>query len=281
MRMINFNKIGLTLTEKYGISLITKNGKDNEGIYIDLIPTDLDKNEGFIIHTSIGWRSISVDFIPGKFSALLIKTMGEAALGKKEIFKAFIKLAVENGEQIILHINNIKADPFRVGEYKAEWKRFDLSLKVTPVSFDEFNDLQIERFILRCIGDLLGMVLALIPLIETDSEIDTSIEGLPEGALMRVEVNKYERSRLNRAVCIDANGTICKVCGFNFGKAYGEIGEGFIHIHHKIPVSKIGKGYIIDPIHELVPVCANCHSMLHRKEPPYTVEELKRIVLLE
>lgn len=29
---------------------------------------------------------------------------------------------------------------------------------------------------------------------------------------------------------------------------------------------------------DLVPVCPNCHNMLHRKEPPYTVEELQKII---
>lgn len=60
-------------------------------------------------------------------------------------------------------------------------------------------------------------------------------------------------------------------------KVYGEIGRGFIHVHHKVPLSSIGKEYELDPIKDLVPVCPNCHAMLHRKEPPYDVNDLKEL----
>jgi 5-methylcytosine-specific restriction protein A len=36
----------------------------------------------------------------------------------------------------------------------------------------------------------------------------------------------------------------------------------------------MGTDYIINPILDLVPLCANCHSMIHRHDPPFTVEEL-------
>lgn len=50
------------------------------------------------------------------------------------------------------------------------------------------------------------------------------------------------------------------------------------HVHHIVPVSQIGLDYVIDPLKDLIPVCPNCHSMLHRKDPPLIPEELKRIV---
>ena len=51
-----------------------------------------------------------------------------------------------------------------------------------------------------------------------------------------------------------------------------------IHVHHTTPISSIGKDYQIDYNKDLVPVCPNCHAMLHRKNPPYTIEELLNIM---
>ncbi|MBQ7426534.1 MAG: HNH endonuclease [Prevotella sp.] len=65
----------------------------------------------------------------------------------------------------------------------------------------------------------------------------------------------------------------------DFEEKYGEIGRGFIHVHHLIPISSIGEDYVIDPINHLVPVCPNCHNMLHRKDPPLTPEELKKLIV--
>lgn len=37
-------------------------------------------------------------------------------------------------------------------------------------------------------------------------------------------------------------------------------------------------GHIVDPIKELFPLCPNCHAMIHRKTPPYTINQLKKIM---
>jgi 5-methylcytosine-specific restriction protein A len=101
-----------------------------------------------------------------------------------------------------------------------------------------------------------------------------------EGASYKVVVNKYERDPKARATCIKKYGAKCIVCGFDFSKIYGDIGIGFIHIHHLTPISSIGNDYQINPILDLVPVCPNCHAMLHSKNPPYSVLELKEIMTM-
>ena len=101
-----------------------------------------------------------------------------------------------------------------------------------------------------------------------------------EGAKKSVIVNKYERSSKARENAVNYHGLNCKICDLNFKEIYGAIGEAFIHIHHLIPIHEIGKNYKIDYKNDLIPVCPNCHSMLHRKlngkEP--TMEELKQMI---
>ena len=86
-----------------------------------------------------------------------------------------------------------------------------------------------------------------------------------EGAVHQVLVNKYERSSIARQKCIQYHGCKCIVCGLEFVKMYGEIGKDFIHVHHLIPLNEIGKEYIVDYKNDLIPVCPNCHAMLHRE----------------
>jgi 5-methylcytosine-specific restriction enzyme A len=105
-------------------------------------------------------------------------------------------------------------------------------------------------------------------------------ENLYEGAKKNVTVNKYERSSKARENAVKFHGLSCKVCGINFENIYGKVGSDFIHIHHLVPINEIGKNYKIDYEKDLIPVCPNCHSMLHRKingkEP--TVDELKNMM---
>ena len=103
-------------------------------------------------------------------------------------------------------------------------------------------------------------------------------EKLYEGALITVKANKYERNQKARRECVAKKGYQCLVCGKDFEATYGEIGKYFIHVHHLTPISSIGKEYQLNVDTDLVPVCPNCHYMLHRKDPPYTIEELKEIL---
>lgn len=86
-----------------------------------------------------------------------------------------------------------------------------------------------------------------------------------EGAKKTILVNKYERDKKAREECIKLKGLRCDVCEILLEEVYGSIAEGFIHIHHLVPLNKIGKKYKVNPQKDLVPVCPNCHAMLHRK----------------
>jgi len=99
-----------------------------------------------------------------------------------------------------------------------------------------------------------------------------------EGAKRTVSVNAYERSSEARQKCIEHYGYKCSVCSFDFLETYGERGRHFIHVHHIIPISSIGESYVVDPLSDLRPICPNCHAMVHRTDPPCTIEELKQMM---
>lgn len=110
-------------------------------------------------------------------------------------------------------------------------------------------------------------------------EQDENLEvGFPEGSRATIQVNRYERDPRNRARALLAHGADCAVCGMNFGRVYGPLAEGYIHVHHIVPVSQLGAGYVVDPVADLVPLCANCHAAAHRRNPPLTVDELRGLI---
>lgn len=96
-----------------------------------------------------------------------------------------------------------------------------------------------------------------------------------EGAKRRVTVNAYERDPEARRMCIKRYGWNCAVCEMNFAETYGEIGTDYIHVHHKKPLNTLGKGYAVDPEKDLIPVCPNCHAMLHRRQKVLSIKELR------
>jgi 5-methylcytosine-specific restriction protein A len=99
-----------------------------------------------------------------------------------------------------------------------------------------------------------------------------------EGAVRQIAVDAYERDPRARKACLAHHGRACGICGFDFGNSYGELGRDFIHVHHLRPLGEIREEHRIDPAKDLIPVCPNCHAMLHMKSPPLSPAELRSIL---
>lgn len=126
----------------------------------------------------------------------------------------------------------------------------------------------------------LGPIAA--PVVEEEEDYNTSFESTTtyqEGAKVSYYTTKYERNSKLKRAAVKLHGTTCYVCGFNFKAFYGEYAAGFIHIHHLQPVSEFGGEKDVNPATDLVPVCANCHSIIHRKKDrTLSIEELKAMI---
>ena len=109
-------------------------------------------------------------------------------------------------------------------------------------------------------------------------ELESLHEGNPKKRLATV----YERDPRVRILAINIHGTECKGCGFDFEKAYGEHGAGFIHVHHLKPLAEAGAPQEVDPETDVTVLCPNCHAMVHRrKDTTLSLEELREIVRID
>jgi predicted HNH restriction endonuclease len=101
---------------------------------------------------------------------------------------------------------------------------------------------------------------------------------ITEGAKKQIHINAFERSAKARAMCIQRWGSMCVVCEKDLSNTYGDIGRGYIHVHHIVPLSEIAREYALNPTADLRPVCPNCHSIIHSKRPAYTIAEMREII---
>lgn len=98
---------------------------------------------------------------------------------------------------------------------------------------------------------------------------------LLEGERMRVSVDRQERSAEAVRQCKRIHGVLCFGCGFDFKATYGSIGADYIHAHHLNPLSTRTGTHVVNPQMDLIPLCPNCHAMVHRASPMLTIIELK------
>lgn len=260
------------LENRLQFSLINQQETVDGGIFGTLRPASMEQGIGFSILLARTHRQFEASFRADNFAGALLRAMSEADSSERKSFSLARQAAEAAGAQIYIAING-NATPNCI-DLKERWSSLEIDVSKRLSSARSSEDLM--ETALHVSSTCLRLVLALIETHEGSLlPSDSLVRGLPEGAKRQVEVNRYERSPVNRGACIEHYGLTCQCCGFNFVEFYGELGEGYIEVHHCTPVSRMGTNYVVNPIQDLIPLCGNCHSMVHRRDPPLSAEELR------
>jgi 5-methylcytosine-specific restriction protein A len=273
MAGFDINVLCRRLEGRFGISL--KVGKKTiDGGQFDVIrPSDLDEGNSFCIIISRTHRQIEASFSADNFSGAMLRRMSEADEGSKLQFE---RIRSEHANmQIYVALDGSFASSI-IGE-DITWQKLDIDVCQRFPSTLQQTDIVLD-YALNVTTCCLSLALSLLTLEDAENPESLTEKGYPEGSVVRIEVNKYERNPSNRAACIAHYGTSCRACGFDFSMHYGELGEGYIQVHHQTPVSTLGPNYIINPVSDLIPLCSNCHSIIHRRNPPLTLNEIKHLI---
>ena len=270
---LSADQIKKILEDAYDIPFFVSLNNHPDGVSLKV---KLSNNDDlFALNLEIkNWIRLTIKVEPEKFSAFMLKDMGESTEKQKEAFSRFASQISKRRGKCTFKISGITVNPEDWTTWPEHWNQFSYRVTRSPITAENetFNFREIiETWVVLVLGMFLS-ILNIIP--EQESQV-----GELEGRKFSVELTKYERSPINRQLCLAAHGFSCKICGMNFEEIYGEIGKGFIHVHHLNPLSLMDKPVFLDPVRDLIPVCPNCHAMLHKKNPPYTPEELKSIIL--
>jgi 5-methylcytosine-specific restriction protein A len=125
----------------------------------------------------------------------------------------------------------------------------------------------------------LGFHVVATAIDDDSSALPEEVPGhFPEGTKRQIFVNAFERNAQARVACIEYHGSCCIICGFDFGKIYGEKFEGHIHVHHLKPLSMRSKKRNVNPKTDLIPVCPNCHAVIHLGNKTRSIRYVKGLI---
>lgn len=242
---------------------------------IELRFADIDQKQSFGLVLSRGWKSTELAFVADPFASKVIQFLVSHALTMITVLQEALEQNRSayseceftiNGSELStsLEISSSPSLTFRASKFSDE----------SSIEFGLINDSES-----KLISFAVGLFASLLPTALKNYTNPDEVLGYPEGAVRQVLVNRYERDPRNRSAAIEIHGTRCMACDFDFETVYGSVGKGYIVIHHTTPVSAMGADYEVDPARDLVAICANCHAMVHREDPPIPVEVLRRLVL--
>lgn len=269
------------ISAETGLEFSGREGRDSDGSrWLELQPADYPSGQTFTLRTVVGWRRVDVHFRPGNFAGDLMSAMGSSDETGRRTFRAVLDVCRDAGAEIALTINGRSFLTDDAAIWEMNWRSCGLDVRKGMLAINEGDPAEDMRQVELWTSRVTAAVLALLPLEAQEGSIEASNEpnGLPEGAKTRIEVNRYERDRRNRAAALAIHGHCCKACKLDMGERYGPAAAGLIEIHHVTPVSQLGEGYIIDPRTDLTPLCPNCHSVAHRRDPPWSVDDLREML---
>jgi 5-methylcytosine-specific restriction protein A len=237
---------------------------------------ELDVNKSFSLKLTRSWKTTIINFEPDPFAGEVVKYLCGQLNLKCNAILGMIKNSNEVFSNIILKVDQ---KPFiSVLDELSDNPKLEFSVEVltaeSALDYGLVNEQEenLIRFTLKLFASLL-------PIREVSFRNADEVLGFPEASVSKVLVNKYERDPRNRKLAIELHGRTCMACGFNFLQRYGAIGDGYIVVHHVVPLSKLNADYVIDPGKDLVTLCANCHAMAHQCDPPLSVIDLRKLLL--
>lgn len=99
-----------------------------------------------------------------------------------------------------------------------------------------------------------------------------------EGKHISREQMVIQRNRTARQKCVEFYQCRCAACGLSMTEKYGQLGEGVIEVHHLNPIHLFSETHKVDYKEDLVALCPNCHTMIHKLEDPSDLAGLKQII---
>ncbi len=267
------------ISSDVGMEFRSETGMESNGDrWVRLAPVAVSVGRAFDVKVQMTWRRLRLAFEPQKFAGDLVRSMGQADESARTVFRTVLAESVARGAAVRFNVNGSPTELDDQAVWRKRWRRLDLRMSKRLARLDGATSPEELNLVHRWACRFVAAVLAIAPLEGQPSVEEVVLEGSEEGAPRVGQTVRYERNRRNRAAAIAIHGTACLACGLEFGARYGRVAEGFIEVHHTVPVARMSRGYIVDPIRDLVPLCPNCHAVAHRRDPPLTVDEVKGLL---
>ena len=211
--------------------------------------------------------------------------------GKRSLVNLWFDSLEEADGIIFVDINMRERSKTEVGLRKARALRFDFAIrnafrrnsKVDVILLDRKNaetgsatgrklDSDSWHVAAYCEDTGSGRLVRGMRATSGEASWDPAVQEFTEGEIFirlsrhRKRESKARLAKIEHALASGNGRLCCEVpgCGFDFVKVYGEVGRGYAHVHHKLPLSALPPNGAKVRLEDLAIVCANCHAIIHR-----------------
>lgn len=245
---------------------------ENRGTVWVIAIADLEVNESFTIEFRKEWRSAQAALIWGKFARPCIQKLGQADQISRSSVAALASALPKTVriQWVVNGVDRVLTDP---ASWPSDWNAVQWSFHRGMLPVDTMTEADWQPVAAELVLPLLAMLVAMLGVEDVDADLSAA-----EGAASEQRSLRYERKKINRDICLQIRGRKCLCCERSLEQEYGPVASDLLEVHHTVPASQMGQRYKVNPVTDLIPVCPNCHRVLHRTDPPMPVEELRSIL---
>lgn len=214
-----------------------------------------------------------IDIVYDTFSNALIQMFKEQSLQNIEILRNELKMAL--AQDVLIETNLESLSIAKDSELSNEILNFRF-ITTPPTNQSTIS----SKDEIIAFTNLLENALVIVYLLLSKFELDELpiVIGEVEGTRSEKTCGRYSRSVKNKIRCLEKYGYVCLACGLNPSSIYGPIGRNIIHVHHLTPLSLMASESVVNPETDLVPLCPNCHNFAHKRNPPFSLEEIRELL---
>lgn len=270
MNELDLKSISDALSRKAKVSISFEHDRTNHE-RVSFFFADIAVPNTFYFDLTLGWQNFTIVARPGPYGGALLKAMRKNGADDSSVFMRIYSAITATNERNEILVNGKNADVSTASIWLDEWSMFEWTIESKVGQFSGKSPSEklevITETLLRCIGAMVSLM-----------PIQGS--GSNEGAVIVRTIVEYERDEGLRSDCLSLYGYLCQVCNFDFEKFYGTTGKGYIEVHHleRLADRKLS---MTNPITDLLPLCANCHRIAHRRNPPYRPDEIRLMIEVE
>lgn len=268
--MLHGKQISEIVAKRFRTNILFKAKSNSQG---EFRLADLPKNEGFFLKLQQHWKRISCETVLEPFSKPFLHGIESAPIESKRSFEnLYLSFSKNNKFNLFVNQKDTSIEEFKNTSHPIA--SFQIKKEIKNIDFEEKNSEEVIKICSETIWQIFCLMMVFL-----HKQILEAEDHVKEGSEKIRSSKEYERNQIYRDIVIALKGTICSVCDLQFEERYGAYGKDFIEVHHTVPVCDLNENYRFDPINDLVPVCSNCHSIIHRREIPYTIAEMRSALM--
>lgn len=232
---------------------------------------DLTKNEGPLVTLRpSGLRRHRVSLKFGSYSRPVIEQIAQADTERVDLARALVFSIDDYAELSFPEAMDAETWVINSPIFSLQAER--------KVWGNRHSDEEIVETCERIVVPIMAALAELIGYEKTPSLDALNMDGEMEGTEKVSIVKRRERNPRNRLLCLHLHGHACMICGTDPRDTYGVYG-GVIEVHHLQPLSRLGEPRVYNPRTDLIPLCPNCHRVVHSRRPvPWCPAEVREMM---